>query len=95
MKSEKSEKSMLRSVALILMMLGLAWTAAASDAIESGVAPVGPPVPIVIANGVGLTPGTYAIGTIHVLYTVNAYQFTAGTFAQFQLNLRDVANAGS
>jgi hypothetical protein len=38
-------------------------------------------------NGAGLTPGTYAIGTVQLFYTVQGYQFPAGQFATFDLGL--------
>ncbi len=45
-------------------------------------------------NGQGYTPGTYAVGTIHLDYTVVGTSFPAGAFAAFQLNLSDVFTSG-
>jgi hypothetical protein len=61
--------------------------AAAGDAVRASVTPNTPPTPLVLLNGTGLTPGTYATGTIQLFYTVQAMQFPIGTFATFDLNL--------
>lgn len=68
-------------------VLGLAATARANDAIQATVTPNTPPTPIVMNNGTGLTPGTYAIGTIQLFYTVQGVQFPTGQFATFDLGL--------
>jgi hypothetical protein len=62
-------------------------TAAANDAIQATVTPNTPPTPIVLNNGSGLTPGTYAIGTIQLFYTVQGFEFPTGPFATFDLGL--------
>jgi hypothetical protein len=41
----------------------------------------------VTLNGTGYTPGTYAIGTARLEYTVIAPVFPTGVFATFQLNM--------
>jgi hypothetical protein len=83
-----------RSVVLAaLMMLAVATTAAAGDAVKASVTiPAGQPTPIIQQNGTGLTPGTYAVGTIQLFYTVQAFQFPVGDFAAFNLGM--VVEAG-
>jgi len=72
----------------ILALVATAGTAAAGDAVKASVTiPGGQPVPIIQQNGTGLTPGTYAIGTIQLFYRVQASQFPIGTFASFNLGL--------
>ncbi|HEX7230930.1 MAG TPA: hypothetical protein VF452_11095 [Candidatus Binatia bacterium] len=62
-----------------------AW---AKDAVVSAVStPLSPPNPIIIQNGTQYSQGTYAIGTIQLFYTVPAYQFPAGNFGYFTLDL--------
>lgn len=70
-----------------IIALASAGTASAEDAVRAGVTPNTPPTPIVTLNGTGLTPGTYAIGTIQLFYTVQAFQFPVGQFATFNLDL--------
>jgi hypothetical protein len=66
----------------------------AKDAIRGSVTiPAGEPVPIITENGSGYTPGTYAIGTIILDYTIIAPAFPIGPYAAFQLNL-NVYDAG-
>lgn len=67
--------------------LTTAGTAAANDAIQTAVTPNTPPTPIVTNNGAGLTPGTYAVGTIQLFYTVQGFAFPTGEFATFDLGL--------
>jgi hypothetical protein len=60
----------------------------AKDAVVSAVStPLSPPNPIIIQNGTQYSQGTYAIGTIQLFYTVQAYQFPAGNFGYFTLDL--------
>ena len=62
-----------------------AW---AKDAVVAAVAtPLSPPNPIIIQNGTQYSQGTYAIGTIQLFYTVQGYQFPAGNFGYFTLDL--------
>jgi hypothetical protein len=69
----------------------LAASAWAKDAINASVSqPFTGQTPAVAVNGNPYSPGTYAVGTIQLFYTVNAFQFIAGPFAWFQLNLQDV-----
>jgi hypothetical protein len=70
----------------IIALMG-AGTAMANDAVKASVTPNTPPSPLVVQNGTGLTPGTYAIGTIQLFYTVQAFQFPVGQFATFNLGL--------
>jgi hypothetical protein len=84
----------MRTIVRILTISALlvpvaAAPANASDAVVASIAPVGQPVPAVVAeNGTQLSQGTYAIGTIHLLYIVEAYEFPTGDFAVFNLGLR-------
>lgn len=95
----KRRNLILRTSVLALLVLGLPALLFASDAIQASVSnftsPIGLAAPVVTENGHGLTPGTYAIGTIQLLYTIHAYRFPSDGIASFQLNLLDVANAGS
>lgn len=68
-------------------LLGAA-TAFAKDAVHAGVSiPAGEPVPVMTENGTGYTPGTYAIGVIHLDYTFVGTTFPIGPFATFTLNM--------
>ncbi|MEO8130045.1 MAG: hypothetical protein ABJF23_28855 [Bryobacteraceae bacterium] len=79
------------SVGMVLATCAFGSTAWAKDAIASAVSgPFTPSTPIVAVNGNPYSSGTYAVGTIQLFYSVNAYQFTAGTFGAFQLNLQDL-----
>src|SRR5688572_17504946 len=80
-----------RNLALVGAVLGLAASACAKDAINASVSqPFTGQTPVIAVNGNPYSPGTYAVGTIQLFYTVNAFQFPAGPFASFQLNLQDV-----
>jgi hypothetical protein len=69
------------------MLFGAA-TAFAKDAVLVGVSiPDGQPVPVVTAGGSGYTPGTYAVGEIHLYYTYVGTTFPVGPFATFNLNI--------
>jgi hypothetical protein len=60
----------------------------AGDAVKASIQiPSGQPVPIVTENGNAYSQGTYAVGTVQLLYTVNAYQFPVGSFASFELSM--------
>jgi hypothetical protein len=62
-----------------------AW---AKDAVVAAVTtPMTPSNPIIIQNGTQYSAGTYAIGTIQLFYTVQDYDFTAGNFGYFTLDL--------
>jgi hypothetical protein len=63
---------------------GSAW---AKDAVVAEVTPMTPANPIMIQNGTQYSLGTYAIGTIQLFYTIQSYQFTAGNFGSFTLDL--------
>jgi hypothetical protein len=84
-----SKRGMAALVALAVAA-GLALTvspASANDSLLSGVTiPAGQPVPIIINNGV-------PSGTIQLFYTATAC--SVGPFAQFNLNLEDVAGRGA
>jgi hypothetical protein len=77
-----------RTALLLAIGVGAPTIATAKDAIRAGVTiPEGEPIPIVTENGSGYTPGTYAIGTIILDYTVVAPAFPIGALATFRLNL--------
>jgi hypothetical protein len=80
-----------RFLFLLPLTLALAVPALAGDAIKASVEPISPS-PVVTVNGSGYTPGTYAIGTIQLFYTVVDTHFTPGTFATFTLKLEDTTN---
>ncbi len=81
------------AAAILLAVAASAATATAGDAVKSSVSiPSGQPAPIVTENGTPYAQGTYAMGTIQLLYTVNAYQFPVGQFATFDLGLAIQAN---
>ncbi len=84
----------LRSIQLLILALSFSPLASAKDAIKSSVTPLGSPAPILQVNGNPYSAGTYAVGTIQLFYTVHAFQFTAGNFASFQLNMQDI-NVGA
>jgi hypothetical protein len=74
-------------LALAGMLLGAA-TAFAKDAVQAGVSiPAGQPVPVITENGSGYTPGTYAVGVIHLDYTYVGATFPVAPFATFSLNI--------
>ena len=81
----KLQKSILAACAVLA--LANAGTAAADDAVRASVTPNTPPTPLVMQNGAGLTPGTYALGTIQLFYIVQDFQFPTGAFATFDLGL--------
>jgi hypothetical protein len=68
----------------MLAVGSLAW---AKDAVVAEVTPITPSNPIMIHNGTQYSLGTYAIGTIQLFYAVQGYQFTAGNFGSFTLDL--------
>ncbi len=75
-------------IAVTLAVTASAVTASAADAVQSAITiPSGQPTPIITQNGTPYAQGTYAIGTIQLLYTVNALQFTTGQFACFNVGL--------
>jgi len=75
----------------VLAMLGAAGAAQAKDAVATAIWNVegtgSPPDAIVTYNGQGLTPGTYAIGTIMVDYFVTGWQFPADWERRFKICL--------
>jgi len=69
-------------------------TAFATDALQASVSiPAGQPVPVMTENGTGYTPGTYAVGVIHLDYTYVGTTFPVGPFATFNLNMGVYATA--
>jgi len=67
--------------ATAMMATGTAW---AKDAVVASVTiPADGPQAIVVENGTTQSQGTYAIGTIHVLYTFVGFEFPTGDFAVF------------
>jgi hypothetical protein len=73
-----------------LLTFALALTCSAKDAIQSSVTPLTGTAPIIAVNGNPYSPGTFAVGTIQLWYTVNAFQFTPGVLATFSLGLSDI-----
>lgn len=80
---------MAQKTALLTLALAVCSSALGKDAIQASVTPLNTPVPLVTVNGNPYSAGTYAVGTIQLWYTVNAYQFPAGPFASFELNMID------
>ena len=73
---------------LFIAVCAVAASASAKDAVVAAIgSPMTPSNPIVIQNGTQYSQGTYAIGTIQLFYTVPAYQFPAGNFGYFTLDL--------
>jgi hypothetical protein len=93
----RSSGRQLRVIGSVLVFSGLLTGSAFADAIQAGVTiPAGQQqVPLMTENGHGYTPGSYAVGTIHLDYTVVATSFPAGAFATFQLNMSDVYTKGA
>lgn len=80
----KGQVSLFAAAIALAVLIGA--PAYAGDAVKASVQiPDGQIVPIVTENGNAYSQGTYAVGTIQLLYTVNAYQFPAGSFASFDL----------
>ena len=81
----------IRKVLSALLIAAALFTAGSSawakDAVVAGVTAISPANPIIVQNGNPYSQGTYAIGTIQLFYPVAAYQFTAGNFGSFQLDL--------
>ena len=76
------------------MLLG-GGTAFAKDAIKASVTiPDDQPTPVMTEHGTGYTPGTYAVGDIHLDYVYLGTTFPEGPFATFNLSLavQPVAN---
>lgn len=86
----------LRVVTMLAIIWGGAGTGIAfADAVQAGVTiPSGEREPVMTENGSGYTPGTYAVGTIHLNYTVIGMTFPTGPFAEFQLNVSDFSSSG-
>ncbi|OFW28528.1 MAG: hypothetical protein A3J28_10520 [Acidobacteria bacterium RIFCSPLOWO2_12_FULL_60_22] len=83
--------SLLLSIAVLaLVAFTFPSLASAKDAVQGAVTPVVPPTPILKVNGTEYSKGTYAVGTIQLLYTVIGFQFTAGDFGEFRLDMQDV-----
>ena len=82
-------------VGSFLALSGLLTGSAFADAIQAGVTiPAGQPVPVITENGQGYTQGTYAVGTIHLDYTIVGASFPAGAFGAFRLNMSDIYTRG-
>ena len=69
---------------LVTMTAVSAW---ASDKVQASVTTTSPSAVV--------TPNGMAVGTIHVVYTVNAYQFTPGSFGDFDLGLSILNASGN
>lgn len=81
------------AAAAVLAMFGSISVSHAKDAIQGTVTPVlndGDVAPLVTQNGAGLTPGTYAIGTVKLDYFVSGYAFAAEV-GRFELCLTSKA----
>lgn len=78
------------TICLLVLLLGVASTAWAKDAIQESVANA-TGSPIITVNGNPYSQGTYAVGTIHLTYTVQGFAFTPGTFGSFDVNWQDAA----
>ncbi len=87
----------LRTIAMLMLVsFTIGAGTALADSVQAGVTiPNGQPAPLMTENGNGYTPGTYAIGTIHLNYTTVGMTFPTGPFAVFQLNLRDLFSSGN
>jgi len=78
----------IQAITLVAAMFALVLTAAAKDSALATVVPVSGPSPIITANG-------SATGTIHVIYTVSAFNFTPGNFASATVEIdRAVGTSG-
>lgn len=77
------------SVQIALITSALACTVMAKDAVSVSVSSFHLATPTVSVNGNPAAQGTFAVGTIQLWYEVQAYQFTAGTLATFDLSLQD------
>lgn len=77
-------------------LLGAAGAANAKDAVATAIVGVnGDGFPTYVTeNGQGLTPGTYAIGTIMVDYFVTGFQFPTDWHGSFRMCLDTVAAGG-
>lgn len=85
---------LVRSAVMTALLLGVTTAAAAKDAVEVSVTPVGTPTPIVTVSGHGWTPGTFATGNITLDYVVVGYEFPSGMFAGFNMDLRVGTTSG-
>jgi hypothetical protein len=87
-------KATLMFLALVFLLAGAAETAFGKDAVGATVSKA-TGSPVIVNNGNANANGTFAIGTIQLFYTVNAYQFTAGTFATFDVDWTDIGGYSS
>ena len=81
------KRTSLLLASVVLALAALPTTGAAKDAVAASATPIPEPTPLVFNNGNAYSNGTYAIGTIQLFYTVNAFTFTPGAFASFDLGL--------
>jgi hypothetical protein len=87
-KKRMKTKKILFAGALLVAMASTAW---AKDAVKASVSNwTGSP--IVQVNGDPYARGTYAVGTIHLYYTVVGNTFTAGNFGSFDVDWAIGAN---
>lgn len=73
---------------LVAALIGGTQVATASDAVQAAVTiPADQPSAIVTQNGNPLANGTFAVGTIQLLYVVHANEFPVGPFGSFTIDL--------
>ncbi len=83
-----NKKFIFASFLFVAIWAAVANSALAKDAVVAAITtPMAPSNPIISQNGTQYSQGTYAIGTIQLFYTVPAYQFPAGNFGYFTLDL--------
>lgn len=81
-------KKLLCIAAILAATANVGW---AKDAVKASVSNA-TGAPILLENGNPYAQGTYAVGTIHLIYTVVGYTFPAGHFANFDVDWNIVAN---
>ena len=83
-----NKKFIFASFLFVAIWAAVANSALAKDTVVAAITtPMAPSNPIISQNGTQYSQGTYAIGTIQLFYTVPAYQFPAGNFGYFTLDL--------
>jgi hypothetical protein len=72
-------KAIFKAVAMICLMAGFSGHAWAKDNVQAEVSSTSPTALV--------TPNGMAVGTIHVIFTLNAYEFTPGNLGSFDIDL--------